>query len=440
MKDGRHHQDTWTAFAVHRSDPTAAHHHYLTRRKGSLATQDLNDTFPNAKRGWPIFGNEHRPSLTSVSTDRQPLMRAETSSSMESRQITSSRPQRSFNDKYGRCLEILHYGTKTTVRLHQYTTEGGQPQRLVAVKVYRHNIIDSSSPLPSSSCDPSTIANLHPHHPNILTITDLLYNERSELCLVMPYCAGGDLHELLARTGPLPTPEADCIAAQILRALDFLHQQDIAHRDIRLETVLLTKHGAVKLAGFGDTHIQRLWSECATPPEPDDDLPERPHPHSSASWSFSWMLSSFSRSSPHSPRRASADSVSSSASFPGISLPYMPPEGFRVRSHRAHRQDSDDEGEYHDPRPADIWATAIIYLALVTGRLLWRSARPDREDNRYTEYLQGRHADDGYPPIEALGNVMTDSIRPVGRTSANQCDRDDEMPFTQCYTLIHGNV
>lgn len=411
MKDGRHHQDAWTAFAVHKPIPAVAHHHYLSRQKGSLAAQELNDNFPsNPKRGWPVFGNEHRSSLASVSTDRQPLMRAETSTSMESRQITSSRADRSFNDKYGRCLEILHYGTNTTVRLHRYTTEGGQPQRLVAVKVYRYKITDSSTPL-SLSCDTSLIANLHPRHPNILSINDLLYNERSELCLVMPLCAGGDLHELLARTGPLPTPEADCIITQILRALDFLHQQDTAHRDIRLETILLTKNGAVKLAGFGDTHIQRLWSECATPPEPDNDLPERPHPHSSASWSFSWMLSSFSRSSPHSPRRASADSASSSASFLGISLPYIPPEGFSTRSHHAPRDDSDEEGDTLDPRPADVWATAITYLALVTGRLLWRSARPDREDNRYSDYVQGRRAEDGYPPIEALGNVHRSTIK-----------------------------
>ncbi|KAJ6120424.1 hypothetical protein N7523_004704 [Penicillium sp. IBT 18751x] len=398
MKDGRHHQDTWTAFAVHRPNPTATHHHYLTRRKGSLAAQELNDTFPITKHGWPIFENEHRPSLASVSTDRQPLMRAETSSSMESRPIISSRSHRPFSDKYGRCLEILHYGTNTTVRLHRYTTEGGQPQRLVAVKVYRYNITDSSSPPPSSFCDISTIANLHPRHPNILSINDLIHNER------------GDLHELLARNGPLPTYEADCIITQILRALDFLHQQDTAHRDIRLETVLLTRNGAVKLAGFGDSHIQRLWSQCATPPESDDGLPERPHPHSSASWSFSWMLSSFSRSSPHSPRRASVDSASSSTSFPGMSLPYIPPEGFRARSHRTHRQGSEDEEDHHDPRPADVWATAIIYLTLVTGRLLWRSARPDREDNRYTEYVQGRHAEDGYPPIEALGNRRRNAI------------------------------
>lgn len=96
-----------------------------------------------------------------------------------------------------------------------------------------------------------------------------------------------------------------------------------------------------------------------------------------------------------------------------MSLPYIPPEGFTYRPRRKSWRDTieceedGDEGEeeVRDPRPADVWATAIIYLALVTGRLLWRSARPHREDARYLEYVHCRLGEDGYPPIEALGKV-----------------------------------
>jgi hypothetical protein len=97
-----------------------------------------------------------------------------------------------------------------------------------------------------------------------------------------------------------------------------------------------------------------------------------------------------------------------------MSLPYIPPEGFTYRPRRPSWRDTikcdedEDEEEVRDPRPADVWATAIIYLALVTGRLLWRSARPHREDARYLEYLQCRLGEDGYPPIEALGKVGLD--------------------------------
>lgn len=435
MKDTHlRHQDAWTAVAVHRPNlaPATAHHHYLTRPKWSTNTPDSNshDSCQSAKRGFPVFGNDHRPSLASVSTIEQPLLRSSTTTSIVSTAPTTTTPllqpdpQRPFTEKYGRCLEILHYGSNSTVRLHQtkLSAYGLKSKQLFAIKVYRYNnnIVDSPNALArTSSCPPSSIANLHPHHPNILAITDLLYNERGELCLVMPFCAGGDLHELLSRSGPLSTPEADCIIAQILRALSFLHEHGTAHRDIRLETVLLTQHGAVKLAGFGDGHIRRLWNECAIAPasnETDGENDAHSPSHPTRSWSFSlpWILAPFSHASPA--KGNTGDTANSTASFPGMSMPYIPPEGFTYRPRRKSWRDSiecdedgdEDEEEVRDPRPADVWATAIIYLALITGRLLWRSARPHREDARYLEYLHCRLGEDGYPPIEALGKVGLD--------------------------------
>lgn len=412
MKDRRiQHHNAWTAVSVQRSD-TATHHHFITPPKWSPSSQDhrqsrsLIHLYQSAiNHGWPVFRNGHPPSLQSMPTEQEPLMGPEALSIRLLQQLLPSESHLPFTDKYGRCLEILHYGSNSTIRLHQCNPSCYDTSRthLLAIKVYRNNPLQTqSSPAHASWCSPTAIAKLHPAHPNILPITDLLYNERSELCLVMPYCAGGNLHELLAREGSLPTAEADCLIAQMLRALTFLHRHHTAHRDIRLETVLLTQNGAVKLAGFGDEHIRRLWAECAVPTESEEEPLDRSPSHSPSSWSFSWMLSAFSRSSP--PRRGSADSASSSASFPGISLPYVPPEGFVYRTHR-HQSDEEDSEEDDDPRPADIWAMAVVYLALNTGRLPWRSARPAREDTKYLDYLHCRRGEDGYPPIEALGQV-----------------------------------
>ncbi|KAJ6013375.1 hypothetical protein N7540_007966 [Penicillium herquei] len=424
MKTERRHSDAWTAVAVHQPEQVT-HHHYVTHTKWSPESHEASQSA--AKRGWPVFRNEHRPSLASVSTDQQPLMRSETLGTTDSKPPTSE-SYIPFAEKYGRCLEILHYGTNSTVRLHQIKTSipSSKSKQLVAIKVYRYNILDKSNPLSQSSslhCSVTSISDLHPDHPNILPITDLLYNERSELCLVMPFCAGGDLHELISRSGaPIPTHEADCIMTQILRALSFLHEHEVAHRDIRLETILLTEHGAVKLAGFGDGHIRRLWTECASPTEKEDSFRPRSHSHpsSSAPWSFSlpWLFGSSRTNNTTLPR--SSGEASSTVSFPGMSLPYIPPEGFQARSHVSlRREDQSDEHDDHDPRPADVWATAIIYLTMIMGRLIWRSARPHREDPRYLEYLYCRRSEDGYPPIEALGmrrrNAIYAMLHPLSR-------------------------
>lgn len=410
MKE-RHRPDVWTAVSVHRPDQVP-HNHHVTHTKWSqdFHLHDANQSV--AKRGWSVFKNEHQPTLAFVSTGQQPLMRSETSTTSASNQPLIQGIPRPFTERYGRCMDILHYGANSTVRLHQDKLAGpdSKLKQLVAIKVYRYNILDSATPMSRSSyCSPDAISNLHPRHPNILPIIDLLHNERSELCLVMPICAGGDLHELISHNGgPIPTNEADCIIAQILRALSFLHEHNTAHRDIRMETVLLTENGSVKLAGFGDGHIRRLWSECATPSEETFRPRSQSHPTSSAAWSFSlpWLFSSSSsRTTPSA--RSSSDVAHSTASFPGISHPYIPPEAFHSRPHAAvaHGDLSKGDEEDNDPRPADVWATAIIYVALITGRLIWRSARPHHEDPLYLDYVECRHSEDGYPPIEALGEV-----------------------------------
>ncbi|KAJ5752535.1 hypothetical protein N7520_009452 [Penicillium odoratum] len=382
---------------MHRPDQVL-HHHFVTHTKWS--TGSSFDDNQSAKLSWPGFRNVFHPSLASVSTDR-PLMRSETSTTTASNQPLIQHTSRPFAERYGRCLDILHYGTNSTIRLHQTNLPGSssKSKQLLAVKVYRYNILDSSNPQSRAShCATDLISNIHPQHPNILPIIDLLYNERSELCLVMPICAGGDLHELISHNGgPISTNEADCILAQILNALSFLHEHNTAHRDIRLETVLLTERGSVKLAGFGDGHIRRLWSDCAVPAEETFRPRSQSHP-ASTTWSYPlhWLFSSSRGPSP----RGSGDFIHNTATLPGMSLPYMPPERFHSRSY-ALEMDEDE----NNPCTSDIWAAAIIYVALITGRLLWRSARPRYEDPQYLDYVRCRCSEDGYPPIEALGKV-----------------------------------
>ena len=442
MKEHTRHriEDTWSGTAVHRPS-TVEHSHYVNRPRWSHAAQDgkLPNGFGAKKHSWPFFGHDQHP-LPSVQTESRPLVDSDTNDT-STHEIGSTL---SFTEKYGRCLEILHYGSNSTTRLHERKSSTSSESftskspRLLAVKVFRYNILDLNKCLsqnPSTThCSPSSISNHHPDHPNILQITDLLYNERSELCLVMPFCSGGDLHELLSCRGSLSSNEADCIIAQILRALSFLHDHDTAHRDVRLETILLTAHGAVKLAGFGNGHVRRIWDKCVIPVQEESERPQHPLPSTrqTSSWSFSlpWLFTPF-KAHEGDAIRGSGDYASSTASFPGISLPYIPPEGLKYRIRRS--TDEDDEYE-NDPRPADIWSTAIIYLALIYGRLPWRCTRPRREDTRYLEYLRARMEEDGYPPIEALGKVFTElPLSKIELLLLNFCySSDGEMLSMRC--------
>lgn len=45
--------------------------------------------------------------------------------------------------------------------------------------------------------------------------------------------------------------EIKCLMLQILKAVSYLHDNDILHRDLKLSNLLLNSHGSLKLADFG---------------------------------------------------------------------------------------------------------------------------------------------------------------------------------------------
>ena len=74
-------------------------------------------------------------------------------------------------------------------------------------------------------------------------------------CVVMLLEMGtGDLLDLLTRKRVMAEAEALRYFREIVGAVEFLHTQRIAHRDLKLENVLISASGACKLADFGLAH------------------------------------------------------------------------------------------------------------------------------------------------------------------------------------------
>jgi len=79
-------------------------------------------------------------------------------------------------------------------------------------------------------------------------------NKPGEMWIVMEYCEGGSMTDLLEAGAGFTLPE-DCIravCASIVLGLEYLHGvANVCHRDIKGGNVLLTDDGHVKLADFG---------------------------------------------------------------------------------------------------------------------------------------------------------------------------------------------
>jgi DNA replication ATP-dependent helicase Dna2 len=112
-----------------------------------------------------------------------------------------------------------------------------------------------------------TIAHLK--HPNIVRVLEFGFQDNVTPYLVMDYAPNGSLRSSYRGSIPLTTllPTIKAIAA----ALDYAHQQNIVHRDIKPDNMLLGANGEVLLSDFGiavialSTGVQRTQDATGTP-------------------------------------------------------------------------------------------------------------------------------------------------------------------------------
>ncbi|ROT38509.1 Pkinase-domain-containing protein [Sodiomyces alkalinus F11] len=241
--------------------------------------------------------------------------------------------------KYGKCQEVVGRGAFGIVRISHKKSENGV-EKLYAVKEFRRRPEESEKKFSKRLTSEFCISSSL-RHPNVIHTLDLIKDAKGDYCEVMEFCAGGDLYTLVLSAGRLEVQEADCFFKQMMRGVEYLHEMGVAHRDLKPENLLLTTRGALKITDFGNGECFRMAWET--------------DPH---------MVSGLCGSAP-----------------------YIAPEEYIDKE--------------FDARAVDVWACGVIYMAMRTGRHLWRVARKD-EDEFYARYLAGRRDEEGYAPIESL--------------------------------------
>lgn len=120
--------------------------------------------------------------------------------------------------------------------------------RNVAIKVLRDEYTEDSTFRRHFQKEAVAIAKLS--HNNIVGIYDILTDDET-MCLVMEYVEGETLKDKINRDGAIPWQRAVKYAIQIANGLSYAHANQIIHKDVKSQNILIDKFDNVKITDFG---------------------------------------------------------------------------------------------------------------------------------------------------------------------------------------------
>ncbi|EIE85921.1 hypothetical protein RO3G_10631 [Rhizopus delemar RA 99-880] len=88
-------------------------------------------------------------------------------------------------------------------------------------------------------------------HPNIVNYLDSFLIGNNVLWVVMEYMEGGALTDVIDNNSTMTEQQIATVCLESIHGLHHLHSQNIIHRDIKSDNILLNAHGHVKISDFG---------------------------------------------------------------------------------------------------------------------------------------------------------------------------------------------
>uniref|UniRef100_A0A8C1J615 protein kinase C n=1 Tax=Cyprinus carpio TaxID=7962 RepID=A0A8C1J615_CYPCA len=145
-----------------------------------------------------------------------------------------------------RLIAVLGRGHFGKVLLAEYKKSGN----MYAIKALKKGDIVARDEVESLMCEKRIFETVNSmQHPFLVNLF-ACFQTPEHVCFVMEYTAGGDLM-MHIHADVFTEPRAVFYAACVVLGLQFLHDNKIVYRDLKLDNLLLDTEGYVKIADFG---------------------------------------------------------------------------------------------------------------------------------------------------------------------------------------------
>ncbi|RHZ87888.1 hypothetical protein Glove_29g124 [Diversispora epigaea] len=106
------------------------------------------------------------------------------------------------------------------------------------------------------------------NHQNIVTLYDV-FDDNDFVYFKMELCSNQSLFDMVVNRGELTEPEVRFYMLQLLDAVDYMHNKNILHRDLKLENIFISEDMDLKVGDFGlsielESTGQRFNYTCGT--------------------------------------------------------------------------------------------------------------------------------------------------------------------------------
>lgn len=186
----------------------------------------------------------------------QPPQQAQAQAQVPSQQAVVAKPEAppANSQGPGRRIGLDHFNFLAVLGKGNFgkvmLAETKASKQLYAIKVLKKEFIIENDEVESTKSEKRVflIAN-EKRHPFLLNLHACFQTE-TRVYFVMEYISGGDLMLHIQR-GQFGLKRAQFYAAEVCLALKYFHEHGVIYRDLKLDNILLTLDGHIKIADYG---------------------------------------------------------------------------------------------------------------------------------------------------------------------------------------------